>query len=188
MEIMSDSKINHRGTASLFTERLILRKFMISDAYDMFNNWASDEEVAKYTLWRINESINETKEFLKDWCMRYDSNQYYHWAIVYEENKQVIGSISISSINNYLKSCNVGYTLGKNYWNIGIATEALKCIINFMINTIGMERIYAYHDINNVASGRVMQKCGMEFMKRKTKIFLNSNKHFIECDYYCFKK
>ena len=185
---MTDAKLNHEGTIKLFTERLMLRKFMISDANDMFNNWACDEEVSRYTLWRTNESIYETKEFLRDWCMRYNSNQYYHWAIVYEENKQVIGSISISSINNYLKTCNVGYTLSKSYWNMGIATEALKCVIDFMINIVGIERIYAYHDINNVASGRVMQKCGMNFIKRKTKLFLNSNKYMVECDYYCYRK
>ena len=185
---MADIKLKHEGTSTLYTDRLILRKFEISDAHDMYNNWATDKEVAKYTLWRVNESIYETKEFLRDWCMRYESNQYYHWAIVYKENKQVIGSISVSSINNYLKTCNVGYTLGKSYWNMGIATEALKCVLNFMVNTVGMERIYAYHDINNVASGKVMQKCGMKFIKRKKKIFLNSNKPIVECDYYYFNK
>lgn len=183
---MADFRLNHEGTGMLFTERLILRKFMISDTYDMYNNWAADKEVAKYTLWKVNESISETRSILEDWCMRYDSSQYYHWAIVFKENKQVIGSISISGINNCLKTCNVGYTLGRGYWNIGIATEVLKAVINFMVNTVGIQKIYAYHDIQNLASGRVMQKCGMEFIKRKKKIFLSGNRPFIDCDYYCF--
>ena len=147
MEIIANNKLNHCGTIELETERLIMRKFLTSDAQEMFNNWAADPEVAKYTLWRVNESVSETKEYLKDWCLRYDSKQYYHWAILYKENMQVIGSISISSINNYLRTCNVGYTFGKEYWNKGLATEALRHIIDFMINNVGMDRIFAYYDV-----------------------------------------
>ena len=187
MDTRTCNKLNHSGTTTLYTERLVLRKFQISDAEDMFNNWAADEDVARYTLWRKNESISETREFLRDWSSRYTSDEYYHWAIVYKENHQVIGSISVSSINNLLKTGNIGYTIGKSYWNLGIATEALKNVLDFMINNIGMERIYAYHDINNRASGRVMQKCGMKFIKRKKKIFLNTYKPYIECDYYCYR-
>lgn len=183
---MVDFWLNHQGTVSLFTERVILRKFSISDASDMYNNWASDKDVAKYTLWNVNESINETKSFLEDWQLRYESKQYYHWAIVLKENMQVIGSISISGLNNYLKSCSIGYTLSKKYWNMGITTEATKCVIDFMVNNVGIQKIYAYHDVENYASGRVLQKCGMKYIKRKKKIFLSMSKPLIDCDYYCF--
>lgn len=185
---MADFWLNHQGTAELFTERLILRKFKISDATDMFNNWASDEDVAKYTLWRVNESLYETKSYLEEWCSRYASKQYYHWAIVYKENMQVIGSISISGLNNCLKSCNIGYTLAKRYWNIGITTEAAKRVIDFMINDVGIQKVYAYHDVRNSASGRVMQKCGMKYLKRKTKMFFSVSKPLLDCDYYCYSK
>jgi ribosomal-protein-alanine N-acetyltransferase len=183
---MADFWLKHQGTISISTERLILRKFSTSDASDMYTNWASDKDVAKYTLWRANESVNETRSFLEDWQLRYENKQYYRWAIVLKENMQVIGSISISGINNYLKCCDIGYTLSKKYWNIGIATEAAKCVIDFLVNSVGMHKIYAYHDIENYASGRVMQKCGMKYIKRKKKVFLNVNKTVIDCDYYCY--
>ncbi len=183
---MAEFWLNHQGTVELFTERLILRRFSIDDASDMYNNWACDKDVAKYTLWRVNESIEETKSYLEDWTQRYESKQYYHWAIVYKDNMQVIGSISTSSLNNYLKCCNIGYTLSKMYWNMGIATEATKCVINFMVKNVGIQKIYAYHDVENCASGRVLQKCGMEFLKRKKKIFLSMSKPLIDCDYYCY--
>lgn len=180
------SLLHHTGTVTLSTERLTLRRFRINDAEEMYRNWAADKEVAKYTLWNVNLSSSETREYLIDWVSRYDNDEYYHWGIVLNENEELIGSISISSINNLLKTCNVGYTLSKKVWNMGIATEALKRVLEYMVNDIGMERIFAYHDINNTASGRVMQKCGMKFVKRKKKFFLNSKHCIVECDYYCY--
>ena len=54
--------MHHLGTFNLETDRLILRKFKIEDATDMYNNWASDNEVAKYLSWKTHLNIEETKE------------------------------------------------------------------------------------------------------------------------------
>lgn len=43
--------ITHKGTQTIHTERLILRKFTIDDAQAMFENWASDEKVTRYLTW-----------------------------------------------------------------------------------------------------------------------------------------
>ncbi|QSX06904.1 GNAT family N-acetyltransferase [Sedimentibacter sp. zth1] len=181
-----ENRIKHLGSVVLKTERLYLRKFSVDDAGKMFNNWAADEDVSKYTLWRPNKTVAETREYLRDWVDKYQFNEYYHWGIVVTETDELIGSISISSINNFLKTCNVGYTISKKYWNKGIATEALRKVLDYMVNIVGMEKIFAYHDVENKASGRVMQKCGMKYIKRKKKIFLNTLKTVIVCDYYCF--
>ena len=53
------------GTIRIETERLILRRFVIEDAEDMFNNWASDNEVTKYLSWPTHKSINETEDYIK---------------------------------------------------------------------------------------------------------------------------
>lgn len=181
-----DKRINHLGSVILRTERLSLRRFRIDDAYEMFENWAADEEVAKYTLWIPNKTVEETKQFVLGCVEKYQFDDYYHWAIIYEDTNKLIGSISISSINDYLRTCNVGYTICREYWNKGVATEALRKVLEFMVNIVGMEKIFAYHDIKNTASGRVMQKCGMKYIKRKKKIFLNTKKTIIECDFYCY--
>lgn len=53
--------MEHLGTINLETNRLILRKFKIEDAEDMYNNWASDNEVTKYLSWKTHLNIEETK-------------------------------------------------------------------------------------------------------------------------------
>ena len=59
--------MNHLGTINLETDRLILRKFKIEDAEDMYNNWASNSEVTKYLSWETHLNIEKTKEILKSW-------------------------------------------------------------------------------------------------------------------------
>ena len=60
----------HKGTITIETEDLILRKFTSNDADAMFNNWARDEEVAKYMRWNAHKSINETGEVLANWIKK----------------------------------------------------------------------------------------------------------------------
>ena len=54
-----------------------------------------------------------------------------------------------------------GYSIGKKYWNMGAASEALKEVLKFGFEVVGFNRIESYHSINNPASGKVMQKAGM---------------------------
>ena len=53
------------------------------------------------------------------------------------------------------------FGLSKNYWNMGYGTEALKAAISFCFDKIGMHRISAGCDIDNLASARIMEKAGM---------------------------
>ena len=55
------------GTVQMETERFILREFQMSDAHDMYSNWLSDKDSAKYNAWRVHSSIDETKEYLSEW-------------------------------------------------------------------------------------------------------------------------
>ena len=59
--------MKHLGTKRIETERLILRKFTIEDAEDMFKNWASDNEVTKYLTWPAHSSLEVSKEVISMW-------------------------------------------------------------------------------------------------------------------------
>lgn len=73
--------MNHKGTVKLETDRLILRRFVIEDADDMFINWANDDEVTKFLTWLTHTSVDVSKEILSDWIERYEKNDFYNWAI-----------------------------------------------------------------------------------------------------------
>ncbi len=155
--------LNNIGTTTLETERLILRKFHITDAQDMFDNWAKNPTVCKFLTWEHHDCVETTQKVLTSWINAYETETQYNWAIVSKATSKVIGSISVVDMSQKHRNCEIGYCIGENYWNKGIATEALKTVINYMFDVVGMHRIQAKHDAKNPASGKVMEKSGMNF-------------------------
>lgn len=160
----------HRGTVSIETIRLILRKFEVTDAKDMYHNWASDPEVCKFLSWGPHGNIEISKQRVKQWAEDTRINNY-NWAIYLKRVDQVIGSITAVNSDERSKSCEIGYCIGKEYWGEGIVTEALRAVMHFLFYEVGYQRIEARHDVENIASGRVMQKAGMH----QDKIVRNGN-------------
>ena len=74
--------VKHKGTEMLETERLILRRFTIDDADDMFNNWANDPEVTKYLTWLPHGKVDITRNLLESWIKEYGDLENYNWTIV----------------------------------------------------------------------------------------------------------
>ena len=74
-------------------------------------------------------------------------------------------SIGVVRINEESLSCDIGYVLSKKLWGRGIATEAAQAVIRFLFEEVGFERITALHHYKNQASGRVMQKLSMEYIR-----------------------
>lgn len=154
--------ICHKGTQIITTERLILRPFSYNDAENMFKNWVNDPDVTKYLSWTPHESLNVTKACLHTWINAYNSLENYHWAITLKENpNEVIGSIGVVFVDNYLEQAHIGYCLSKKYWNKRIVTEALNSVLSYLFQC-GFTRIVAIHSVLNPASGQVMKNCGMK--------------------------
>ncbi len=151
------------GTKTIETNRLILRPFSLEDASEMYDNWASDSEVTKYLTWPTHSSIDISKKVIQSWISEYSKEDYYQWCIEWKENHEAIGSISAVHLNEAIGAVEVGYCIGRKYWNKGITSEALLAFIRFFFDEVGANRIEARHDTNNPISGKVMKKCGLEF-------------------------
>jgi ribosomal-protein-alanine N-acetyltransferase len=155
--------MEHLGTKVLETKRLILRRFVIDDAENVFKNWADDNEVTKYLMWPSHKDVNVTIDVLKNWIQNYENNNFYQWAIVLKEINEPIGSISIVKQMDEIKMVHFGYCIGKKWWNKGITSEALNALIKFFFEDVGVNRIESRHDPKNPNSGKVMVKCGMKY-------------------------
>lgn len=155
--------MKHLGTKRIETERLVLRPFTMGDAEAMFANWASDPEVTKYLTWPAHGSVEVSKMVLSDWVSHYGEETYYQWAIVVKELGQPIGSISVVSRNDAAELVHIGYCIGKRWWHQGYTSEALKAVMDFFFDEVGVNRVETRHDPNNPNSGKVMRKCGMKF-------------------------
>lgn len=180
--------LDHKGTKIKETERLILRKVKADDAIEMYNNWAKDEEVTKYLTWPAHNSVEISKKVIKIWIENYEDIEYYHWAIELKETHELIGTISLMNVDNHNENCEVGYCMSKEYWGKGIMTEVFSKIIKFAFEEVDFKRITARHDIFNIASGKVMEKCGLKYEGTLRKVNKDSKGILVDCKYYSILK
>ena len=143
---------------TLYTERLILRPFKENDYKAMFRNWTYDERVAKYCKWYPHKNIEETREYLKR-CI----SEKYCWAITIKGDDDPFGEIDLVRVNEF-NVPEIGYDLMYEHWGKGFMTEAVKAVINELFME-GFVKIGACHRVDNPASGKVMEKCGMTYVR-----------------------
>lgn len=155
--------MKHKGTITIETKRLLLRRFHHNDAQAIFVNWESDSKVTEFLQWKTATDVSEAEQVLREWINGYEHDDFYLWAIVLKELGEPIGSISVVGKNEKLDIVHIGYCIGSKWWHQGITTEAFKAIIPFFFEEIGVNRIESQHDPNNPNSGKVMQKCGLKY-------------------------
>ena len=179
--------MNHLGTKTLETDRLILRTFRAEDANAMYANWACDPDVTKFLSWPAYKSIDDARSILKIWLEGYEKPDFYQWAIVLKELGQPIGSISVVNLDNRVEMAEIGYCIGKPWWGRGIMPEAVKSVMAYLFEEVGMQRIEAGHDPDNPASGAVLRKCGLQYegtLRRR----IRSNRGITDVDWYSILK
>jgi ribosomal-protein-alanine N-acetyltransferase len=78
-----------------------------------------------------------------------------------ESKGEHVGNISLSPCQDvYRKSAEIGYFIAEPYWNKGIASAAVKMIVQYGFNNLGIMRIQTGVYEYNPASQRVLEKCG----------------------------
>lgn len=154
--------MNNKGTVILETERLILRKFKLEDAEEVFKNWGSDDEVSKYVRWSTHKTIEDTKEYLESVMDKYRNNEF-EWALSLKDTGELIGAMVafISEDDRY----EIGYNIARKHWRKGYTTEALRTVMDYLINEVGIKKFICSHAKLNPASGAVMQKVGFKYVK-----------------------
>lgn len=150
--------MEQKGSKILTTERLTLRPFRVSDAEAMFANWAHDPEVTKYLTWTPHENVEVTRQLLAFREEESKRPDRYHWAITMDG--ELIGDIEFGLIE-WSETGNIGYCLAKKYWGKGIMTEALREVLRFAFEEVGLHRVEGMHAKQNIGSSRVMEKCGL---------------------------
>ena len=142
------------------TERLIFRKMRVSDARDMYE-YACKEETSRYLLWAPHSSYYYTVKLLRFLQGEYENVSFFDLAVIDKESGKMIGSAGFTSFDTDKGIAEIGYVLNPDYHGKGIATEALKVMTDVAFRILGASRVECKYLDGNVASLRVMQKCGM---------------------------
>ncbi len=150
------------GTITIDTKRLKLRRISLNDVQSIYTNLKSDERVTDNLVKGIHINLEETLDMVKEIISQYENRSFYHWGIELIESKELIGLIDLFHFESNETKCSVGYEIGFNWWNKGYGTEALKAVVDFAFNHIRVNEISAAHNTDNPASGRIMEKVGMQ--------------------------
>lgn len=82
------------------------------------------------------------------------------YAFVIVVDDEVVGHISVKNVDRARDDGEIGYWIGRPYWGRGYASEAVRLMVAFAFEGLGLRRLYAHVLAHNPASGRVLEKAG----------------------------
>ncbi len=144
------------------TERLILREFELSDANEvqrLVGDWAVAETLIGMPH-PYGDGIAEVwiESLKKDYAV----GEIVNFAVCEKESGALVGSLGLKEIKEEHQRAELGYWIGKEFWNRGYCTEAGQAAIKYGFEVLGLNRIFAHFLVWNPSSGRVMSKLGMK--------------------------
>jgi len=146
----------------LETNRVLLRKFDISDA-ENFYELNSNPNVIRYTGNSAFKDVNEAREFLENYS-DYQRNGYGRWAVINKSTNQFLGWCGLK-YDEDLDETDIGFRFFEHFWNQGFATESAKACIDYGFNELHLKTIVGRAMKENMASIKVLEKIGLKFEK-----------------------
>ena len=153
------------------TERLLLREYNGSD-WEAVHDYAQNGDILTYEAWGPNSEA-ETKQFIKtaveDQIVQNRTN--FDLAIILKKERKLIGGCRFWFTNVKRDEVYIGYIINPLYWKNGYATEAAQALIDYTTTSSKITRIKATCDVLNIASQRVLEKCGFKLISTIEKDF-----------------
>ena len=143
------------------TDSLNLRELQKSDVEDVFE-YASDPDAQKFSPWGL-DSLKSTENWIAEMAAFINESPRLNFelAICEKGAQKVIGNCRIGIKNPETHEGYIGFTLNKDKWGRGYATEVARALIQFGFKELKLHRIYATSSPLNRASHRVLEKGGM---------------------------
>jgi ribosomal-protein-alanine N-acetyltransferase len=139
----------------------VLREKQDYDVVDFFNYY-SDPLVNQHIISEIPANLEEARKELY-WRNIFYQNDGIYFAIAKKENNQLIGSIGLTNFNRYNNRIEISYDLASQYWRKGISFAAIKQVLHYGFYHLNVNRIEAFTAIDNIASKKLLIKCGFQF-------------------------
>jgi len=153
------------------TPRLILRELVPSDDEGMFA-LDSDPLVHQYLGNNPIHTIEQARNVIAMVRQQYEDNGIARWAVIEKSSGDFIGWSGLKLVkeyeNNHINFYDVGYRLIPKYWGQGYATESAMAAIHYGFTEIKMREIIGTANVDNHASRKALEKCGLTFVEQFT--------------------
>jgi ribosomal-protein-alanine N-acetyltransferase len=141
------------------TKRIIARPATRDAAPVIFDDYATDPDVAKYMTWGSHRALDETLEFL-DRCERvWLDGSAYPWTLWLKSSGEFLGMCEIRVRGH---AVDLGYALSRRWWRQGLMSEAVQSLVQWALSEPDIVRVWAVCDVDNPRSARVLERVGMQ--------------------------
>jgi aminoglycoside 6'-N-acetyltransferase len=148
-------------TILLETPRLRLRSFEPADL-EAFAAYRNDEAVARYQGWNTPYTPEQAQAFLEE-MQRVPAGtpgSWYQVAIERKNDVALLGDCAFK-LSNDARQAEIGCTLAQLYWGSGYAAEAVHRLLAYLFGELGLHRVYANCDVENLAAKHTLEQLGM---------------------------
>ena len=142
---------------TVLTQRLRLRRPRAQDAAAVFE-YASDPEVARYADYPRTRTIAEIEDRIAARAPAWDAAEEFFWLVTLSGADRAIGGASLRVVSH---EAEFGYLLARAHWGKGLGTEIARALVALAFSVPDVRRLSATCDAENVASARVLEKCGL---------------------------
>lgn len=150
-----------RQNKTIKTNRLLLRLFDKSDA-EAVTNLCNNYNIFINTLYLpYPYTLHHALTWIEHHYDNFIAGKAYEFAVTDKETGELYGAIALSH-NHSFHQGEIGYWIGEAYWGNGFATEAAQAIVQFAFEEKNYHKVFARYFASNPASGRVLQKIGMQ--------------------------
>ncbi len=153
--------MNNPAKPIIETPRLILREFIVDDAFDIYELNA-DPEVIRYTGDPPFDTVENARKFLHNY-REYEKNGFGRWAVIKKASESFIGWCGLKL--NEQNLIDIGFRFFRREWNKGYATEAAKACLEYGFKELNLKEIIGRVAQENNGSIKVLEKLSMEYWK-----------------------
>lgn len=161
-QIESIEEIVPHGTAELWTEHLVLRRYRPDDADQLYQQFGIDSEMYKYSGWNPYATPEMAKETVQRFIDSYKDEHSYSWVMDANGDDVVAGTIGAYDYEN--GKIEVGFSVGRAWQGRGFATEALKIVLEYLTENERIPCVTAWCAAENTGSCKVLEKAGMQLV------------------------
>jgi len=140
---------------NIISERLIIRSVTVDDSKDIWEIWSNSKN-EKY----MSDPVESHDEVISICDNRGNNNSNgYLTVATLKDIGEVIGTCNFGPTNKK-DEWGFGYSIKQECLGKGYATEIVKTVIKFG-QSLGITNFISDCAIENIASGKVLEKCGM---------------------------
>ncbi|MFT4217739.1 MAG: GNAT family N-acetyltransferase [Micropruina sp.] len=136
----------------------MLRELDSADAGDLFV-FRSDDDAQRYNDAPLREPA-EAMALIERVRAEFAAGEGVYWALAVPDDPRAIGLFGLGGWDRYHRRAEIGYNVHRDHWGQGLATEAVRGILEFAFTTMNLNRIEALIIADNHPSVRLVERVG----------------------------